>query len=96
MNVKPNKTVVRGRVKSIEPRSLGAQIELEISQNRSLDPDEDFLRPEPGTTLNAYFADVEQNPLRVGDEIQAQASLAGDAFGSETILESVSTIKNDA
>ncbi|HEX8566302.1 MAG TPA: hypothetical protein VF648_11705 [Pyrinomonadaceae bacterium] len=93
MQAKPNKTILRGRVKSIEPHALGAEIELEVSQNSSPDPEEDFLRCEPGTTLKAYFADVEQNPLSIGDEVQAQASLAADAFGGKAIFESVSQIK---
>lgn len=89
MHVKPNKTVVRGRVKKIvpEPDGWGATVELEVLRNESPSQAEDFLRPKPGTVLSAFFA--EPDKLHAGDLVLVQASLAAGPFGGRAVVESV-------
>ncbi len=89
MLVKPNKTVLLGRVRAIhpEPDGFGAGIELEVSENKSLMADEDFLKTKPGDVVHLYF--TEPDKLRVGDTIQADASLSAGPFGGRAVIESM-------
>jgi hypothetical protein len=94
MLVKPNKTVLFGKVNAIrpEPDGLGAEIEVEVSENNSPIEDEDFLKVKPGDVMKLYSTEPEK--LNVGDNIQGQASLLAGPFGGRAILESVRKLKN--
>ena len=89
MRVKPNRTVVRGRVSSIRKESdgWGAQVELQVLQNESPSPEEDFLRPEEGSTMTAFLPDPAE--LKVGDVVRAAASLNAGPFGGRSVIQSV-------
>ena len=91
MRIKPNRTVVRGRVRAIrpEPDGYGAELELEVLANESPSPDEDFLRPEPGSVLCAFLADPEL--VRVDAEVRVGACLVAGPGGGRAVIESVAS-----
>jgi hypothetical protein len=91
MRIKPNRTVVRGRVRAIrpEPDGYGAELELEVLANESPSPDEDFLRPAPGSRLKAFLADPEQ--VKLDDEVRVLAVLVAGPRGGRAVIESVTS-----
>ena len=93
MLIKPNRTVLKGRVRAIRPESdgWGARVEFEVLQNESPSEDEDFLRPTPGSVIDAFSA--EPDKLRVGELVRVDASLLAGPFGGRTVLEAVAPIE---
>jgi hypothetical protein len=91
MLVKPNRTLLRGRVRAIrpEPDGVGAEVEIEVLANESPSPDEDFLRPEPGSLFCAFLADPEL--LRVDAEVRVGACLVAGPGGGRAVIESVAS-----
>ncbi len=89
MLVKPNQTLLVGKVQAIrpEPDGWGAEVDLEVVQNDSPSQDQDFLRPTPGSVLTAFFA--EPRRLHVGDLVRAQAALLAGPFGGRAVLQTV-------
>jgi hypothetical protein len=96
MLIKPNKTILKGRVRAIrpEPDGWGAEIELLVEQNESPSEEEDYLRPAPGAVLNVFTA--EPDKLQVGDLIRAELALQAGPFGGRTVLEAVASLPASA
>lgn len=92
MQVKPNHTIMQGRVRAIRPEAdgWGAHVDLLVMRNESPSQDEDFLRPAPGSVLTAFSA--EPKNLKEGDLVRVRASLLAGPFGSRAVLESVTPI----
>ena len=88
--VKPNKTVLRVKVRAIrpEPDGWGAEVDLEVAEN--LSPENDFVRPSPGSVLTAFAAEPDQ--LHVGDSVRVSASLAAGQFGGRVVIESIKCV----
>ena len=88
MQVKPNKTVVQGEVCSIrpEPSGWGAEVHLRVLRNESPSHDDDFLRPEEGSTLKLFTSEATQE-MRVGETIRAVARLNAGPTGSRAVLQ---------
>jgi hypothetical protein len=89
MLVKPNKTVLEGRVEAIrpEPDGWGAEVELRVERNESASEAEDFLRPAPGSVMKLFAAEPAE--LRVGDHVRAEARLLAGPRGGRAVIESV-------
>ncbi len=90
----PNKTILRGKVSVIrpEPDGQGAEIELEVAENKSLEVEKDFLKTKSGRNNKSLFYGT--GKLKVGDVIQAQATLlAGPFGGARPLLEKVKKLK---
>lgn len=96
MQVKPNHSILQGRVRAIRPETdgWGADVDLLIMRNESPSQDEDFLRPAPGSVLTAFSA--EPKNLKEGDTVRVHASLLAGPFGSRTVLESVAPVSDSA
>lgn len=92
MRVKPNRTSLKGKIRAIRPEAdgWGAEIELLVTRNESASSERDFLQPEPGTTMNFFYA--EPAKLKVGDEVAAQATLMAGPFGSRAVLQEVTPL----
>jgi hypothetical protein len=88
MIVKPNETTVKARIVSLErdASASGATLSIEVQENETADPDQDFVRPTAGQTLEVHAADVAG--LCSGDLIEAKLALAGGPFGSRVLLRS--------
>ena len=93
MLIKPNKTILKGRVQAIhpEPDGWGADVEFLVEQNESTSLEEDFLRTAPGAVVNFFAAEPEK--LQVGELIRAEAALHAGPFGSRTVLEAVAHLQ---
>jgi hypothetical protein len=96
MRIKPNETVLKARVRRVEPEpdGEGANLHLEILGNESPAPDRDFLRPENGSTLTVYAAG--EHGLKVGDVVRARAKLLGGPGGERAVLESSETLAHES
>ena len=94
MQVRPNKTVVKGEVCSIspEPGGWGAEVQLRVLKNESPSHDDDFLRPEGGSILKLFTSDL-THEIRVGEIVRAVARLNAGPTGSRTVLQRVEPIK---
>jgi hypothetical protein len=94
MQIRPNRTVVKGEVVSIipEPSGWGADVHLRVLKNESPKHDEDFLRPEEGSILELFMSD-QTHDMRVGEIVRAVARLNAGPTGSRAVLQRVEPIK---
>ena len=88
MRIKPNKTIVEGRVARIEPAAdgIGAEVEIEIERSRSAEGHEDFIGARPGSKIRMFAAAPEE--LEAGRRYRLTASLLGGPGGERVIVES--------
>ncbi|MGQ0600377.1 MAG: hypothetical protein ACT4QE_01620 [Anaerolineales bacterium] len=96
MRVKPNQTVLRGRVQAIHPEEdgWGANVDLLVVENETPSDEADFLRPAPGSVIQAFVA--EPKKLKVGGLFRVHASLLAGPFGGRTVVESFRRIRESA
>lgn len=89
MHTKPNSTRLTGRVAAIRPEAdgWGAEVDLDVLSNDTPSPDGDFIRPQGGQKLTAFY--TRPDDLKVGDVVRAEASLSGGPTGSRAVLRSV-------
>jgi len=95
MLVKPNKTVVRGRVRAVvpEPDGVGASVEIEVLSNDSPSEGMDYLRPAPGSMLTLFA--TEPGALSVGDLIRAETRLLAGPGGGRAVLQAVKILRSE-
>lgn len=88
MQVKPNKTIVAARLKNYAPASdgYGGNVELEVLENISPKPEDDFLQPAPGTVLRAFTAQPEKS-LPIGRDVTAELTYIGGPGGGRAVLQ---------
>lgn len=87
MLAKPNKTVIEGTVRAINPASdgHGHDIEIEVCRNLSRGRRGDCIQPTEGQSLILFAA---QTPdVTVGDRVRVQARLLAGPFGERRVLE---------
>lgn len=90
MLLRPNETVLDGVLRSVRPAvdGKGFEVTLSVTANCTPTPEQDFLRPPPGSELTLFAA---QSPdAAVGDSCNVKASLLGGPFGQRAVL---STLK---
>jgi hypothetical protein len=92
MQVRPNTTVVRGKVAAIRPEAdgWGAEVDLRVDQNESPNSEEDFLRPAEGSILKLFAS--EPDKIRVGDVVRAEAALSAGPTGERAVIRSVKKV----
>jgi len=96
MLAKPNKTVIEGTVRGIEPASdgQGLEIEIEVCRNLSRGRSDDFIQPAEGRSLILFAA---QTPgVTVGDRVRVQARLLAGPFGERRVLEQLDPLSDQA
>jgi hypothetical protein len=96
MLAKPNKTVIEGTVRAIEPASEGQghEIEIEVDRNLSRGLSDDFIQPAEGQSLHLFAA---QTPdVTIGDRVRVQARLLAGPFGERTVLEQLDPLSDQA
>ena len=93
MQVHPNETVVVASVLKLTPcqDGQGFDLDLEIGENQSPDPANDFLKPKPGDRLSVYAAS--RGDLYEGQKVLATLALLAGPFQERTILRKFSAAK---
>jgi hypothetical protein len=91
MQIRSNHTTVLGVVRRVSPEVSGggSEVVLEVVKNEST-PDEDYVRPEPGAQLAAFWARAE--PLKVGQRVRARLKLHGGPFGQQIVAEAIEAL----
>jgi len=89
MQVRPNKTIVEGKVCAIQPEKSGhgVEVQLEVSRNVSPKAEDDFLRPAKGDVLRLFASGAED--LTLGAHVRVHARLLAGPFGERNVLERV-------
>jgi hypothetical protein len=93
MKVAPNETVVTGQLKKYEPAAdgYGGDVEIEVAHNASPDPAADFIKPQPGTTLRAFYAQPDPPPasLPIGRRVRVELTFLGGPGGGRAVVQSL-------
>jgi hypothetical protein len=65
MKTPPNRTVVTGRLQKVEPAvdGYGGDLEIEVVSNESPDPSADFIKPEAGKQLRAFYPEPSERDI---------------------------------
>ena len=89
MLVRPNNTTVLAVVTGVQKESKAGDtvVSLRVESNISASPDGDFIRPEAGSTFDAYS--IDPVPVRVGQRVLARARLNAGPWGGRVVLESL-------
>lgn len=93
MQTHPNRTIVTGVLQRYEAAAdgIGGDIEIEVSRNLSPDPASDFIRPEPGKLLRAFY-NQDSPPaakLPIGRRVRVELTFLGGPFGSRCVVRSL-------
>jgi hypothetical protein len=95
MKVAPNRTVVTGRLRKFEPAAdgYGGDIEIEVLRNESPDPAADFIKPEAGKVLRAFYAqpDPPAASLPIGRRVRVELTYLGGPSGGRAVVQSLET-----
>jgi hypothetical protein len=88
MRIKPNKSIVEGRISRIERAAdgIGAEVEIEVERSNSAEGHEDFIGARPGTTVKMFAAVPEE--LETGRRYKLTASVLGGPGGERVVVES--------
>jgi hypothetical protein len=93
MKAAPNKTVVTARLRKFEPAAdgYGGELELEVLRNESPDPATDFLRPQAGKSLRAFYAqtDPPAAALTMGQRVRVELTFLGGPSGGRAVVQSI-------
>jgi hypothetical protein len=93
MRIKPNKSIVEGRISRIEPAAdgFGADIEVEVDASDAAHGHEDFIGARPGTKVKMFAAVPEE--IEAGGRYRFTASLLGGPRGERVVVESAKKAK---
>jgi hypothetical protein len=93
MRAAPNKTIVTARLRKYESAAdgYGGELELEVIRNESPDPATDFLRPQAGKTLRAFYAqtDPPAASLPLGRRVRVELTFLGGPVGGRAVVQSL-------
>jgi hypothetical protein len=93
MKAAPNKTVVTGKLRKFEPAAdgYGGDVEIEVARNESPDPAADFIKPQPGKTLRAFYAQPEPSAsaLPIGKRVRVALTFLGGPGGGRAVVQSL-------
>ena len=91
----PNKTVVTGRLQKFEPAGdgYGGDLEIEVLSNESPDPSADFIKPEAGKQLRAFYPEPsERISLLIGRLVRADLTFLGGPSGGRAVVQSIRAV----
>ena len=93
MRIKPNKTIVEGRISRVERAAdgIGAEIEIEVDSSRSARGHDDFIGAKPGAKLKMFAAVPEE--IEAGGRYRLTASLLGGPRGERVVVQSAKRAK---
>lgn len=88
VSIKPNKTILEGRVRSVEPADdgWGSNAQLIVERSAAAAGYDDFLQAEPGSVVEVFAADADA--VIPGRAYELTATVAGGPHGERVVLES--------
>ena len=93
MHAAPNKTVLKGTLRhfALAADGFGGDIEIEVIENASPDPDADFIKPEPGKTVHAFYAQPELPDVKqlIGRRVRVELTFLGGPSGSRVVVQAL-------
>ena len=95
MKTPPNKTVVTGRLQKFEPASdgYGGDLEIEIVSNESPDPSADFIKPEAGRHLRAFYPSFSERDISLlGRLVRFELTFLGGPSGGRAVVQDLRAI----
>ena len=96
MKSAPNATVVTGVVRrcDLAADGFGGEIEIEVTANETPDAKADFIRPEPGQPLRAFYGELGERgdaKALVGRRVRAQLTFLGGPTGGRAVVRKLET-----
>jgi hypothetical protein len=91
MQIKPNRTILKGTVRRVEKASdgWGANIEFLVDKSTPAQGFSDFLRAQPGSVITVFAP--EPDSVEVGKTYTLTISVLGGPRGERAVIESVET-----
>jgi len=92
--VKPNKTVLRGRVIAVRAdagNQQGRELDIDVTENCSPAPHEDFLKPKAGEPITLYSS--ETHAPAPGDLVEVEATLLAGPFGERAVTQRIKKLQ---
>ena len=93
MKTPPNRTVVTGRPRKFEPAAdgYGGDLEIEVVSNDSPDASADFIKPEAGKPLRAFYAQPSPPDisLLMGRLVRVELTFLGGPSGGRAVVQSL-------
>lgn len=83
MRIKPNKTILQGKVLEISKDGNGSNITIQIIKSYTVDEFEDFICAQEGSILILFSPDI---TLNIGAEYTFKVSVIGGSIGQERII----------
>jgi len=89
MRIKPNKTILEGRVSRIDPATdgWGANLEITVENSHPAAGFQDFLQAQPGSVVTAFSA--EPDAVEAGKSYTLTTCVLGGPKGERLIVEDV-------
>lgn len=87
MRIKPNRSVIEGRVESISPApdGYGANVAIVVEKAEPAKGYEDFLKAAPGSVVTVFAAEPEA--VEEGKTYRLTTSVLGGPRGERVVLE---------
>ena len=87
MRIKPNRSVIEGRVESISPApdGYGANVAFVVERTEPAKGFEDFLQAAPGSVITVFAAEPET--VEEGKSYKLTTSVLGGPRGERVVLE---------
>src|SRR5262245_46653805 len=96
MKTPPNKTAVTGRLQNFEPavHGYGADLEIEVLTNDSPDRSADFIKPEAGSQLRAFYPEASERDisLLIGRVVKVDLTFLGGPSGGRAVVQSLRAV----
>lgn len=91
MKSAPNATIVTGVVRrcDLAADGFGGEIEIEVTANETSDPKSDFIQPEPGKPLRAFYGELGERAdakSLVGRRVRAHLTFLGGPTGGRVVV----------
>jgi hypothetical protein len=93
MQIKPNKTILQGKVSRVERSAdgWGANVDISVENSTAAEGYSDFLQAKPGSTVTVFAA--EPGAVEVGKDYTLTTKVLGGPRGERVVIESVDAPK---
>jgi hypothetical protein len=93
MQIKPNKTILKGKVSRVDRAAdgWGANVEFSVDNSAAAEGFSDFLQAQPGSVVTIFAA--EPDAIEVGKDYTLTTSVRGGPKGERVVIESVDARK---